>query len=107
MILGATTSNWVAVREYDGQDLIYLTHLLAWRCGLHQISFAVNGGPDQVFPAEPCYLDTAQPNAIKADTVLPYVTAPLGSVQTVTISLLYDDLGTAQETFSRSAILLP
>ena len=64
-ILNATRANWVAIREYDGQDLLYLTHLLSWRCGLHQIRYAVNDGPLQSWPMPPCLLDSAQPNAIR------------------------------------------
>lgn len=106
-ILSATLANWIGVREYDGQDLIYFTHLLAWRCGLHEIRFAVNDGPEQVFPAEPCYSDTGAPNAIKADTVLPYATAPLKSTESVTVSLLFDDMTTRTERFTRSDVLMP
>lgn len=106
-ILAATEANWVAVRAFNGQDLLYFTHLLAWRCGLFEIRYAVNGGAEQVFPAEPCYVDTNAPNAIKAETVLPYLTFPLGSVAEVEISLLYDDGTTGSARFARSSILMP
>ncbi|NKB28598.1 MAG: hypothetical protein GKR99_14010 [Rhodobacteraceae bacterium] len=107
-ILDATRGSWIAVRDYNGQDLLYFTHLLAWRCGLWEIRYGLNGAaPDQLFEAEPCYVDTAAPAAIKADTHLPYVTLPPGSVETVTVQLLYDDGGTDEVTFERKAILLP
>jgi len=107
MILDATQGSWVALRDYGGQDLLYFTQLLAWRCGLHQISYAINDDAAQVLDTEPCYIDTGQPNAIKAETIQPYLAFPAGSVQSVTITLLYDDLGMATAQFARTAILMP
>ncbi|MEM0947812.1 MAG: hypothetical protein AAGK37_10425 [Pseudomonadota bacterium] len=106
-ILQATKASWIAVREWEGQDLIYFTQILSWRCGVDEILFAVNGGAAQSFPAEPCYEDTAQPNAIKAEDVLPYAVAPLGSVQSVAVSLLFDDGTIEGANFERSDVLMP
>ncbi|WP_272005608.1 hypothetical protein [Roseovarius sp. ZX-A-9] len=106
-ILGMTRGNWVAVREYDGQDLLYFTHLLSWRCGLHQIRYSLNDGPMQVWPMPPCLEGTATPNAILTDEGLPYIAQPLGSIGSVTVELLYDDLTEESAAFSRSDVLMP
>ena len=103
-ILGATRASWVAVREYDGADLLYLTHLLAWRCGLHQIEYAVNGGAFELWPMPACHVDSPSPGALLPEDGLPYIRLPLGAVETVTIRLLYDDLGVEEATFDRAAI---
>ncbi|WP_226780455.1 hypothetical protein [Oceaniglobus trochenteri] len=107
IILEATRANWVALRDYEGQDLLYFTQLLSWRCGLHQIEYSINDGAPQVLEAEPCHLDTAQPNAITAETTLPYLAFPKGSVQSVGVQLLFDDLSTDTARFERNAILMP
>lgn len=106
-ILTATKTSWVALREYDGKDLLYFTHLAAWRCGLYEIRYAVNGAAQQVFEIEPCHTDTAQPNALKMEAHLPYVTFDLGSVNNVTVAITYDDVSTDSVAFSRSDILMP
>jgi hypothetical protein len=105
-ILQMTRANWVAVREYEGQDLIYFTHLLSWRCGIAAITFSVNGGPEAVFPAEPCYRDEAQPNALKMTEVLPYAVAPLGSIRTVKVRLDMGDGSSMAATFDRAGVLI-
>ncbi|MCI2393610.1 hypothetical protein [Aliiroseovarius sediminis] len=104
-ILDATRQGWIAVREYDGKDLLYFTHLLAWRCGLDQIYYAVNGQSEQQFNAEPCYEGDPQPNAIKATDTLPYLTFDPKTIDVVTIRLVYDDGGEATSSYERADIL--
>ncbi len=106
-ILTATKTAWAALREYDGKDLLYFTHLVAWRCGLHEIQFSVNNAALQVFEVEECYTDTAQPNAMKMETHMPYVSYDLGSVNSVTVTLIYDDASTDRAEFLRKEILMP
>lgn len=103
-ILSVTKPQWLAVRDYDGQDLLYFTNLLAWRCGLFEIRYAVNDGPVQVLDAEPCHDDEAAPNALKLENHLPYVTLPAQSVATVRVEVLYDDLGVDSADYDRAAI---
>ena len=43
------------MREYDGQDLLYFTNLLAWRCGLTAIRYRINANEPVEFTMEPCY----------------------------------------------------
>ncbi|MGR3714718.1 MAG: hypothetical protein ACU0A6_16540 [Shimia sp.] len=105
-ILDATQANWVAVREYEGQDLIYFTHLLSWRCGLFEVQYTINEGPRTVFTIPECAPDIANAMAIPDGTVI-YIARPLGSVQTIKIDVLYDDLGTASASFDRAAVLIP
>lgn len=78
-ILEATRASWVAVREFDGQDLLYFTHLIAWRCGLNGVTFSVNSdSAGMPWVMEPCHEGTAQPNAITSEEVQPYIALPLG-----------------------------
>lgn len=106
-IMSATKSSWVAVREYDGQDLVYVTHIMAWRCGLAGMKFSVNGAQPVDWPLPPCHMDTAAPNALTADDGLPYKRFPLGSVSFVTIELIYDDLTREHVQFERKQVLMP
>jgi hypothetical protein len=107
-ILNATKGNWVAVREFDGNDLVYFTHLEAWRCGLDSVGYGINSDtPDQVWELETCYEGEGAPNAMKEEGRLPYITLPLGSVESVTIQLNYDDGTTDSVTFERGAIMTP
>ncbi len=108
-ILGMTKSNWVAVREFNGQDLVYFTHLLSWRCGLWDIRYGVNGEPaTNVVPMEPCHDDTAQPNAMTdIENFLPYVGYPLDSVESVYIEVVFDDGTSDFAQFNRNEVLIP
>jgi len=106
-ILTATKSQWVAVREYEGKDYLYFTNLLAWRCGLHQVSYGMNGAPEQVLEIEACHIDTAQPNALTMEEHNPFVILDAGTVNSLTVTLVYDDGTTDTATYQRSDILMP
>ncbi len=106
-ILTATKGNWVAVREWDGQDLIYVTHLWAWRCGLVQLEIAVNGDPMAIWPLPDCHEDTAMPNGITDQDGLPYRAFGLQSVDQIEVRVTYDDLTTDSALFDRASVLMP
>lgn len=90
-ILAATRANWVSVREFDGQDLLYVTHLWSWRCGLDGIRLGINGAAPQNWRLPECHLDQAAPNAILETDGLPYRGYPLKSIESISIDLFYDD----------------
>lgn len=109
-ILQMTAAQWIAVREWDGQDLVYFTQLLPFRCGLESIRYAINDAAElSVFPAEPCppEQDGATFATIEADTYLPYLTFPLGSVQTVAVAITYDDGGVQTQSYARADVMTP
>lgn len=105
-ILGLTKANWVAVREYDGKDLLYFTNLLAWRCGVEKIRFSVNGERLSALEHEPCHEDEAAPNALYSEDILPYLTYPLGSVQSVTVEVSFPDGSEETGEYARGAVLI-
>jgi len=99
---------WVAVREYEGNDLLYFTMLESYRCGLDGVKYGVNSEvADQVWEQETCYIDEATPNAIKSEDGLPYIVLPLGSVENVIVEITYDDGTTDSATYERAAIMTP
>lgn len=106
-ILEATKANWIGVRDYGGNDLVYVTHLWGWRCGLAAMALSVNDGPLQNMPLPDCHLEYATPNAILEQDGLPYLTYPQGSVAKVTIQLVYDDLTRDIAHFERNQVLIP
>lgn len=103
-ILAATQGSWIAVREFNGQDLLYFTHLLSWRCGLYGIKFAVNGADLQEFPMADC--DVNAPMTVPSEATI-YLEFPLGSIETIDVELLYDDLGTEAASFERANVMTP
>lgn len=106
-ILGATRGTWVVVRDWEGQDWVYFTHLLSWRCGLHEIRFGINGAPpEEVLEMEACHEDTLQPNAMISDLPV-WRTYPAGSVQSIAVEVTYDDNTTERHEVTRAEVLLP
>lgn len=106
-ILNATRGNWIAVREYDGQDLIYVTHLWSWRCGLVELRIGLNGAAPEIWELPDCHTDQPVPNMMTEADGLPYRVFPLGSVDKVEVIITYDDLSTATASFDRQGVLIP
>jgi hypothetical protein len=107
-ILTMIKGMWVAVREYDGNDLLYFTMLESYRCGLDGVKYGINTDvADQVWEQETCYVDEAAPNAMKMEDGLPFITLELGSIETVIVEITYDDGTTDTVTYERKAIMTP
>ncbi len=107
-ILDMTRDHWVALSADGGQDMLYFTHLLAWRCGLSEIRYGLNGAPaTEVLPTEPCHIGTTSPNAITDMSYPLFLILPPGSLQSIEVELVYDDGTTAAMSFARERILMP
>lgn len=107
-IMSMTRASWVGVREWDENEILYFTHIESWRCGLERVKFAINSKKvDTIYELEDCYEGTASPNAITMDGHLPYLLFPLGTIDSVTIEITYDDGTKETETFKRMAITIP
>ena len=92
-VLEMTKANWIALRDFNGQQLVYFTHLESWRCGIAQVRYSVNSDAlDHVWQLQPC--DQQNPNAVTTDK--PYIAFPGGSVQSVAVQLTYRDGTTSQ-----------
>ncbi len=104
-ILQMTQGNWLAVRVYDGHDLLYFTQLVTFRCGLEEVFYGINGEvPSQPLPMEPCHEGTASPGAMDPVKYPPYMTFPVGSVHSVSLMMMYDDGDIQEVTFERAQI---
>lgn len=87
-ILDVTKANWVAFRDWEGQQLIYFTHLESWKCGIDFVFYGLNDGQlDQMWELDEC--DPDNPNAVLKDK--PYIELPAGSTQSISVQLVYPD----------------
>lgn len=88
--LGATRDQWIAFRNYNGEQLIYFTGLVTWKCGLNEIRYSLNNESlDRSFPLPACNPHT--PFAVDPENSVIYLRFPLGSVETVAVQLVYGD----------------
>lgn len=106
-LLLVTRGSWLALNEVNGQDYLYGTQVLSWRCGLAGFHISINGGPMSRWEMPPCHEGTAAPNAFTETDGLPLIAFPLGSVQTATVELVLDDLSRIVTSFQRQDILMP
>lgn len=103
-ILDMTRANWIALSARSNEDLLYFTHLMAWRCGLDAIYMGVNGNEPIIrVMMEPCHRDSNQPNAIRIPPILGFTA---NTLQSVSIRITFPDGQELREDFARDAILL-
>lgn len=87
-ILDVTKANWVSFRDWNGQQLIYFTHLESWRCGIDFVFYSLNSTDlDQMWELDAC--DPSNPNAVLKEK--PYIELPAGSTQSITVQLIFKD----------------
>lgn len=106
-ILNATRGNWIMVRDFNGQDLVYVTQIWSWRCGLLELKVGINGATPETWPLPPCHEDQATPNTILETDGLPYRAFPKGSVAMVEVQMTFDDLTTDGGKFNRQGMPIP
>lgn len=96
-ILAMTKANWVSFRDWEGKQLIYFTHLEAWKCGIDKVLYGLNDAPVETeWQLEAC--NPKQPNTVTKDK--PYLTLPAGSVKQIRVQLMFPDGTTSSiETF--------
>jgi hypothetical protein len=87
-ILDLTKANWVSFRDWQGQELIYFTHLESWKCGIDYVFYGLNDDPiDQEWQLDAC--DPDNPNVVLKDK--PYLELPAGSAQSINVQLIFKD----------------
>jgi hypothetical protein len=107
-ILEMTQKNWAAVREYDGQDLVYFSHVFSWRCGLKAAKYSINDEPLKDLEMPDCHMKYQQPNAlIDNEALMTFKRYELGSVKSVRVDVLLDNLTVQSVTLLRENILIP
>lgn len=102
-ILKMIKPQWVSLREYNGEDLLYFTLLEVYRCGIEQIRFVINQGKPKVWETPPCPGDETF-SEIPADR-LPFTSFPLRSVDRLRIELTYDDGDIEWAEYNREDVL--
>ena len=65
LMLQMVRDRWLMARPYEGQDYLYISTVLPYRCGLTAIRYGLNGAkPATIWPMEPCHSGALEPNAL-------------------------------------------
>ncbi len=98
-LLEMTSGNWLMLRPFDNQMLLYYTLLVSYRCGIRQVRIGINSTiPDQPLALPPC--DEKDPMAIPTG-ILPYLKVPPATTL-VSVELTYRDGSVSEvKTFRR------
>ena len=87
-VLDMTRGSWAYFRDYNGRQLVYFTHLEAYRCGIAAVRYSLNSDAlDRDWMLQPC--DPKKPHSITTDK--PYIALPLGAAKSITVQLTFKD----------------
>ncbi len=87
-ILDMTRGSWAYFRDYNGRQLVYFTHLEAYRCGIAAVRYSLNTDAlDKDWALQPC--DPKKPHNITTDK--PYIALPLGTAKSIAVQLTFND----------------
>lgn len=97
-LLNLTQNSWVSFRDFYRKQLIYFTHLEAYRCGIKEVRYSLNTDDlDKVWELDSC--ESVGISSIKKDLV--YLRLPLGTIKSIAIQLLFTD-GTKSEVMHKN-----
>ncbi len=87
-VLDMTRGSWAYFRDYNGRQLIYFTHLEAYKCGISSVSYSLNSDAlDKIWKLQSC--DLKNPHNVTTDK--PYISLPLGTAKSITVQLTFND----------------
>lgn len=87
-ILNMTQSSWVSFRDFNGNQLLYFTHLEMYTCGIKELRYSVNNDSlDKVYPLQTC--DPKAPMSLTKEK--PYLTFDLNTVKEVALQVTFID----------------
>ena len=96
-ILNLTQNSWVSFRDFNGKQLIYFTHLEAYRCGIKEVRYSLNNDDlDKIWELDSC--ESEGISSIKKDLV--YLRLPLGTAKSIAVQLVFSD-GTKSEVIRK------
>jgi hypothetical protein len=105
-IIEMTKSSWVALRKWEGAELLYFTHLESWRCAVASVRFSLNDGAWQDWSLAPCQTGTPTPNALP-EGYLPYTRLDAELLQSIAVQVEMADGQVIEQRFARGDILMP
>jgi hypothetical protein len=87
-ILALTKGSWAYFRDYNGRQLIYFTHLEAYRCGISKVRYSLDSPAlDREWKLQPC--DRKEPTNITTDK--PYISLAPGTANSIFVQLTFND----------------
>lgn len=88
--LEATGHQWIAFRNWQGRQLVYFTHLVAWKCAIGEVRYVINGrGLSETFPLPAC--NRQNPFVVDAEKDRIFLSFAPGEVTEIGIQLTYGD----------------